>query len=38
MSESVATVPEKRPRLKFIDMSRSLAILLMLEGHFTGAA
>ncbi len=38
MSESVATAPEKRPRLKFIDMSRSLAILLMLEGHFTGAA
>ncbi|MFN5031907.1 MAG: acyltransferase family protein, partial [Flavobacteriia bacterium] len=37
-SESVATAPEKRPRLKFIDMSRSLAILLMLEGHFTGAA
>ena len=38
MSESVATAPEKRPRLKFIDMSRSFAILLMLEGHFTGAA
>jgi hypothetical protein len=38
MSESVTTAPEKRPRLKFIDMSRSLAILLMLEGHFTGAA
>lgn len=27
-----------KPRLKFIDMARSLAILLMLEGHFTGAA
>lgn len=27
-----------RPRLKFIDMARSLAILLMLEGHFTGSA
>jgi hypothetical protein len=38
MSESVTTAPEKRPRLKFIDMSRSLAILLMVEGHFTGAA
>ena len=38
MSESVTTATEKRPRLKFIDMSRSLAILLMLEGHFTGAA
>jgi hypothetical protein len=38
MSESVPTATEKRPRLKFIDMSRSLAILLMLEGHFTGAA
>ena len=24
----------KRPRLKFIDMARSIAILLMLEGHF----
>ena len=33
-----ATIPEKRPRLKFIDMARSCAILLMLEGHFTGAA
>jgi len=26
------------PRLQFIDMARSIAILLMLEGHFTGAA
>lgn len=25
-------------RLQFIDMARSIAILLMLEGHFTGAA
>lgn len=25
-------------RLQFIDMARSLAIILMLEGHFTGAA
>ena len=38
MSESVASTTEKKSRLKFIDMSRSLAILLMLEGHFTGAA
>jgi hypothetical protein len=27
----------KRPRLLFIDMARSFAILLMIEGHFTGA-
>lgn len=27
-----------KPRLKFIDMARSIAILLMIEGHFTGAA
>ena len=32
------TVTPHKPRLKFIDMARSLAILLMLEGHFTGAA
>ena len=24
----------KKPRLMFIDMARSVAILLMLEGHF----
>ncbi len=32
-------LPEKvkKPRLQFIDMARSIAILLMLEGHFTGA-
>lgn len=29
---------EPKPRLKFIDMARSIAILMMLEGHFTGAA
>lgn len=29
---------ESRPRLKFIDMARSIAILMMIEGHFTGAA
>ena len=34
MSEITGTVIEKRPRLKFIDMARSVAILLMLEGHF----
>jgi hypothetical protein len=38
MSESTSYVNQPRPRLKFIDMARSLAILLMLEGHFTGAA
>ncbi|MFN5982221.1 MAG: hypothetical protein ACK476_15570 [Fluviicola sp.] len=35
MSEIVTEIePVKRPRLKFIDMARSIAILLMLEGHF----
>lgn len=34
--EQVVNAP--RPRLKFIDMARSFAILLMIEGHFTGAA
>ena len=38
MSESATIEKPQRPRLKFIDMARSLAILLMLEGHFTGAA
>ena len=38
MSETVISEKQHRPRLKFIDMARSLAILLMLEGHFTGAA
>jgi uncharacterized membrane protein len=28
------TVPIKNERLKFIDMARSIAILLMLQGHF----
>ena len=28
----------QKPRLKFIDMARSIAILMMLEGHFTGSA
>ena len=31
-------IKEAKPRLKFIDMARSIAILMMLEGHFTGAA
>ena len=39
MSEDLVAIKEKpKARLKFIDMARSLAILLMLEGHFTGAA
>ena len=29
---------EKKPRLIFIDFARSIAIILMMEGHFTGAA
>src|SRR6218665_238191 len=28
----------QKPRLKFIDMARSIAILMMLEGHFTGSS
>lgn len=39
MSGENAGVPlTARPRLKFIDMARSIAILMMLEGHFTGSA
>lgn len=39
MSGENAGVPlAARPRLKFIDMARSIAILMMLEGHFTGSA
>ncbi len=34
MSEIANTVA--KPRLKFIDLARALAILLMLEGHFVG--
>jgi len=35
MSNQAIEVPlAKRPRLAFIDMARSIAILLMLEGHF----
>jgi len=36
--ELKTTEKVKKPRLQFIDMARSFAILLMLEGHFTGAA
>ncbi len=36
--EKSVEIVEPKPRLKFIDMARSIAILMMLEGHFTGAA
>lgn len=36
MTEKATMVQEKKPRLLFIDMARSIAILLMLEGHFIG--
>ncbi|TNE96008.1 MAG: DUF1624 domain-containing protein, partial [Bacteroidetes bacterium] len=32
--EEIAKTTTAKPRLKFIDMARSIAILLMLEGHF----
>lgn len=35
MSESAPAIRPKQ-RLKFIDLARSIAILLMLEGHFVG--
>ena len=39
MSVENGAVPlAARPRLKFIDMASSIAILMMLEGHFTGSA
>lgn len=38
VSDPSNTIHPKKSRLKFIDMARSLAILMMLEGHFTGAA
>ncbi len=38
MTEEENQPREKKTRLKFIDMARSLAILMMIEGHFTGAA
>lgn len=34
MDEAVQKIA--RPRLKFIDLARTIAILLMLEGHFVG--
>ncbi len=34
MTEAIQTKLPAKPRLKFIDMARSIAILLMLEGHF----
>lgn len=36
--EKQNTEKVKKHRLLFIDMARSFAILLMIEGHFTGAA
>jgi len=38
MNESPETQVQPRARLMFIDMARSIAILLMLEGHFIGLA
>jgi len=39
MAEQELRISDKpKARLKFIDMARSIAILLMIEGHFTGAA
>jgi uncharacterized membrane protein len=37
MATSPPTAPAPAKRLKFIDMARSVAILLMLEGHFISA-
>jgi len=37
MVDQINTIQDK-PRLYFIDMARSIAILLMIEGHFTGSA
>lgn len=34
MAQEISVPPVKRPRLYFIDIARSFAILLMLEGHF----
>lgn len=34
MTDNVAQIPVPKARLKFIDLARSIAILLMLEGHF----
>lgn len=38
MSDNTKIIEAPKERLKFIDMARSIAILMMLEGHFTGAA
>lgn len=38
MQTETTQILSPKPRLKFIDMARSIAILMMLEGHFTGAA
>ncbi len=38
MQENNTTVSKPKTRLKFIDMARSIAILLMLEGHFIGCS
>lgn len=38
MSEILDIKHKPKERLKFIDMARSIAILMMIEGHFTGAA
>ena len=34
MNQAEPAMPKQR--LKFIDLARSIAILLMLEGHFVG--
>ena len=34
LTNPMSKIPVKRPRLMFIDMARSIAIILMLEGHF----
>ncbi|MES2799117.1 MAG: heparan-alpha-glucosaminide N-acetyltransferase domain-containing protein [Bacteroidota bacterium] len=34
MTETTKQIPQPKGRLKFIDLARSIAILLMLEGHF----
>jgi hypothetical protein len=34
MSQQIEVPLTKRPRLQFIDLARTIAILLMLEGHF----
>lgn len=36
ITENISVENKPKQRLKFIDMARSIAILLMLEGHFIG--